>query len=306
VTELLASDERGIARAAELLRAGEVVAFPTETVYGLGADATRDSAVARIYEAKGRPAHNPLIVHVDGADAARGHAARWPQEADVLARRFWPGPLTMVVPAAAHLSRAALAGGDTVGLRAPDHPTALALLRACGLPLAAPSANRSGSLSPVRAEHVLDDLGGRIAAVLDGGACRVGIESTVVDLCGEEPVVLRPGMVERAALEGALGQRVLLAGERRAEGEPLRSPGLLDRHYAPRIPLRLKSRAEVESAAKDVARVFLPATPEEAARTLYEALWNAQHSGFREIWMEAAPATEEWTAVRDRLRRAAE
>lgn len=305
MTERLAPDERGIARAAELLRAGQTVAFPTETVYGLGADATSDEAVGRIYEAKGRPAHNPIIVHVDGAASAAAFASHWPPDAERLARRFWPGPLTLVVPASPRLSRAALAGGDTVGLRAPDHPVALALLRACGLPLAAPSANRSGSLSPVRAEHVLADLAGRIAAVLDGGGCRVGIESTVLDISRGEPVILRPGMIDRGLVEEALDRSVALLHERSGD-EPLRSPGLLDRHYAPRIPLRLKTRAEIDGAPGHVARIALPPTPEEAARTLYEALWNAQHSGAREIWLEAPPRTEEWSAVADRLRRAAE
>ncbi|MBI5154293.1 threonylcarbamoyl-AMP synthase [Candidatus Poribacteria bacterium] len=319
MTELLEPTPAGISRAASLLRAGRLVAFPTETVYGLGANALEDDAVRRIFTAKGRPSHNPTIIHVPDAEAARRFAAVWPSEAERLAERFWPGPLTLVVPAAAGLSPAALAGGTTVGLRAPDHPVALELLRECGLPLAAPSANSSGHLSPVEAAHVIEDLGGRIDAVLDGGTCLIGIESTVLDLTAETPTILRPGMVSRAQLETALGRSIRAASVSPPEmDEPAKSPGLLERHYAPHVPLRVRPRAEVESAPSGVARIrisgkpvpghlewTLPASPEGFAAGLYRTLWACQTSGAREIWLEEPPEGEAWLAVRDRLRRAA-
>ncbi|MDK2972430.1 MAG: L-threonylcarbamoyladenylate synthase [Candidatus Sumerlaeota bacterium] len=317
--ERLEPTNEGIRRAAAYLAEGQLVAFPTETVYGLGADATNSLAIRRVYEAKGRPSHNPLIVHVPDAEAARRWAAQWPRGAELLAAHFWPGPLTLVVPAADGLAPAALANGTTVGLRAPDHPVALALLRASGLPLAAPSANASGTLSPVCAEHVLSSLGDSLAAVLDGGRCRVGIESTVVDCTGDVPRILRPGIIGRDAIERVLGldvpQPEINAGRR---VRPLLSPGLMDRHYAPRIPLRVVSREQLAEAPTTARRVFLaegtvnpretdhvlPADSVEFAGQLYAVLWELQDSGAAEIWMEKLPASEEWAALRDRLRRA--
>ncbi|MCB2153370.1 threonylcarbamoyl-AMP synthase [bacterium] len=314
----LSTSTADLSRAAELLRGGRLVAFPTETVYGLGADATNDEAVRSIYAAKGRPSHNPTIIHVNHSSAAQRFAAAWPDAAERLTERFWPGPLTIVVPAGPDLSSAALAGGKTAGFRAPNHPAALELLAQCGRPIAAPSANVSGHLSPVDVDHVIHDLDGRIDAVIAGGPCRIGIESTVIDLSQDEPRILRPGMIDRAALESALGTAV-------AEGvadqqSELRSPGLLTKHYAPRIPLHIKSRDEMLTAATEVSRVFLdsvptfsgdhslvgilPADPARFASSLYRVLWECQASGAHEIWLERPPVTDDWTAIHDRLRRA--
>jgi L-threonylcarbamoyladenylate synthase len=300
---------QGLRRAAELLAAGQLVAFPTETVYGLGADATSSAAIRRLYEAKGRPAHNPLIVHLARADDALRWAAEWPASARRLAQRFWPGPLTLVVPAGGGIAPQTLAGGSTVGLRVPDHPVALALLDLLPFPLAAPSANASGTLSPVEAAHVAASLGERVAAVLDGGRCRVGIESTVVDCTQDVPRVLRPGVLTAEEI-GATAAGI-------ATGGALRSPGLLDRHYAPVVPLRLVSRRDLTTAPRGVARVFigtphfpvgegdavLPPDPRAAAALLYATLWEVQ-SHAEAIWVEEPPANEEWHAVRDRLSRA--
>lgn len=318
-TRLLADTPQDIAAAAELLRRGELVAFPTETVYGLAADATNSAAVRRIFDVKGRPATNPLIVHVADAQGAHRWARRWPEAAERLAIAFWPGPLTLVVPAGGELSREALAGGETVGLRAPDHRVAQQLLRACGQPLAAPSANSSGHLSPVDAAHVIADLGGRIAAVLDGGPCHVGIESTVIDLVGETPVILRPGMIGRADIESLLGREVLVRQEVGTE-QVRRSPGMFERHYAPRVPLRVTTREQLAEAPVGAARVFLAQMPgqprpfdaalssiaQEYARGLYALLWRLQASGAAEIWLENPPDAPEWQAIHDRLRRARE
>ncbi len=324
MAEFLLPTKDGLERAAAMLHAGEVVAFPTETVYGLGADATNHSAVQRIFDAKGRPGNNPLIVHVLDAKSARRWAREWPADAQRLAERFWPGPLTMILPAADGLSSQALAGGTTVGLRAPDHPVALKLLETCGLPLAAPSANRSGNLSPVDAQHVMDDLGSRIAGVLDGGPCHVGLESTVLDLTGKTPVILRPGMITQTMIEETIGHPVRLAEHMVEQGSSasLKSPGLLSRHYAPRVPLRIKSREEISSAPQGIARLLVEArdlntqttdnpdvyhlgnTAEEFASQLYRVLWVCQSSGVAEIWVEIPPDAHEWTAVRNRLRRA--
>jgi L-threonylcarbamoyladenylate synthase len=318
MAERLAPDAAGIARAAELLRAGELVVFPTETVYGLGARADRDAAVAEIYRAKGRPAHNPLIVHVADEAAARRWSSAWNESASRLADAFWPGPLTLVVQAAPELSRLALAGGSTVGLRAPSHPVALALLRAAGLPVAAPSANRSGNVSPTRAEHAEAALGSSVAAILDGGPCGVGIESTVVDLTGAVPRVLRPGAVTRAQIAAVLAQEVASPEDAVRTGV-LRSPGLLSRHYAPAIPLRLATAEEAHAArargayavtfgeATDIAadRAVLREDAVAAAASLYALLHLAERSGACEIVFEHPPAGEDWEAIRDRLRRAA-
>ncbi|MEW6048828.1 MAG: L-threonylcarbamoyladenylate synthase, partial [Bacillota bacterium] len=227
-------DAEVLRQAGRVIRDGGLVAFPTETVYGLGADALSDRAVQRIFEAKGRPADNPLIVHVASVEAVGDLAfpdpfGRW----EMLARRFWPGPLTLVLPCRPVVSRAVTAGLGTVAIRMPRHAVALGLIDAAGRPVAAPSANRSGRPSPSSASHVLEDLDGRIEWVLDGGPTGVGVESTVLDLCGEVPVVLRPGGVGLEALTDALGE-VKLAGEEVAPGEAPRSPGLKYRHYAPR------------------------------------------------------------------------
>ncbi|MDX2120591.1 MAG: L-threonylcarbamoyladenylate synthase [Gemmatimonadota bacterium] len=322
---IVPADAAGIAEAAALLRAGELVAFPTETVYGLGGNALDPAAVARIYEAKGRPEYNPLIVHLADAAGARALATRWPEPAERLSRRWWPGPLTLVLPRAAGIPDIVTAGGGTVALRVPAHPAAQALLRAAGVPLAAPSANRSGEVSPTTAAHVARGLAGRIPLVLDGGATNVGIESTVLDLSGPMPVLLRPGMISRAELEREIGPVGTPGREPPREG-PRPSPGMLERHYAPRAPLRLVPGAQdaVELAravhargervgavtlgdplpdADDVIR--LPPEPEGYARGLYGALHRLDELGVALILAVAPPVDARWDAVRDRLRRAA-
>lgn len=238
--ERLAGDRAGIEQAAAALRAGELVAFPTETVYGLGADATSAAAVANVFRAKGRPRDNPLIVHVAGAAAARALGVVWTEAAAVLAQHFWPGPLTLVVRTtpAIRVPAAVRGGLDTVAVRCPDHPLAAKLLAAAAIPVAAPSANRSGRPSPTTADAVADALGGDSAAgrvwLVDGGAARIGVESTVVDVSGPHPVLLRPGGLGRAAIEQWVGP---LADP--APGGPARSPGMRYRHYAPERPLVL-------------------------------------------------------------------
>lgn len=236
-TERLAPDPKGLTRAADLLRAGGLVAFPTETVYGLGAHAGQDRAVARIFEAKGRPRFNPLIVHLAEPDQAR-EVVEWPDTADLLARAFWPGPLTLVLPLrqAAPISPLVTGGLPTLAVRVPDHPVARALLRDVGGPVAAPSANASGRLSPTRADHVMAGLEGRIEAVLDAGDCPVGLESTIVGLSGA-PRLLRPGGLPAERIEEALGARLGTAGA------GIDAPGQLNSHYAPRAGLRLNAVA---------------------------------------------------------------
>src|ERR1700693_4077841 len=218
-------------RAAALIRAGELVAFPTETVYGLGANALDPIAVKKIYVAKGRPADSPLIVHVDSIEMARGLAREWPEKADKLARRFWPGPLTLVLPKKPHVPDKLTAGLDTVGIRMPSNPIALALIGEAGVPVAAPSANLFSELSPTTAEHVRAAMGDRVAMVLDGGRTTVGIESTVLSLAGPEAILLRPGMVSQAEIEEVIGP-VLVPGSAPAAAHP--SPGMHRRHYSPK------------------------------------------------------------------------
>ncbi|WP_135469527.1 L-threonylcarbamoyladenylate synthase [Crenalkalicoccus roseus] len=268
MTRLLPPGEVG--RAAALLREGALVAFPTETVYGLGADARNPRALAAVFEAKGRPRFNPLIVHYPEAGAAFAEVAA-EGRARTLAARFWPGPLTLVLPRrpGCGVDLLASAGLETLAVRVPAHPLALALLRAAGVPVAAPSANRSGAVSPTTAEHVLEGLGGRIAAVLDGGPCPVGVESTVLDLSGEEAVLLRPGGVPVEAIEAAIGPVARRAAAVEG-GEGLRSPGLLASHYAPGLPVRLEAR---EAAPDEALLAFGPA-PSGAAVT-----WNLSERG---------------------------
>ena len=250
-----------IAHAAARLARGELVAFPTETVYGLGADALDPDAIARIFAAKGRPAWNPVIAHVADADAARALCAEWPAGAQRLADAFWPGPLTLVLPKRAIVPDIATAGLDAVGVRVPAHPVALALLRAFGRPIAAPSANRFTRVSPTTAAHVVTSLGDRVSLVLDGGACDVGIESTVVDLAGATPTLLRPGAVTRGQLEAVLGQRVDAPEHRVPSGDdpsavPVagqRAPGMSDRHYAPGADVWLFDPPQREEIAAALA-----------------------------------------------------
>ena len=315
-----------IARAAELLREGQVVAFPTETVYGLGADATSPEAVQRIYEAKGRPAHNPIIVHVADVAAARRLAAPWPAVADELADRWWPGPLTLVVRKSPAIPDIVTAGQPTVALRVPAHPVAQAILRAARIPLAAPSANLSGRTSPTQARHVEKSLAGRVPLIIDGGPTDIGIESTVVDLSGPVPRLLRPGLIARGELERVLGP---LEGppEPGASDEGRPSPGMLDRHYAPSAALvlysgtpspELRHRADAVRADGGLigavvhhllphgcdTLVALPGEPGAYASGLYRALHELDDRGCRLILVEAPPDSPDWAAVRDRLTRA--
>lgn len=322
MTELLSSDPSGIARAASLLRAGELVAFGTETVYGLGADATDARAVAAIFAAKGRPHFNPLICHYPDAGAAFAQVVDSPA-ARTLARAFWPGPLTLVLPRRAECEVALLAGAglETLAVRVPAHAVALALLRAVGRPVAAPSANRSGQVSPTTVGHVLDGLGGRIAAALDCGTCAVGVESTVLGLTGPQPVLLRPGGVTTEAIEeliGAVGRGIPHAVVEASRG--LRSPGMMVSHYAPSLPVRL----DAEAAGTDEGLLaFGPPLPgagatfalsaagdlTEAAANLFAGLrWldvEGQRLGLRRIAAMRIPRHGLGLAINDRLERAA-
>ncbi len=338
-----APDAHSIQQAAEILRRGGLVAFPTETVYGLGANALDAQAVARIYEAKGRASNNPLIVHVGDVDAAQELVDAWPDTAQRLAERFWPGPLTLVLPRNSRIPDIVTGGGNTVGVRVPAHPVALALLRASGLPIAAPSANRSLQLSPTRAAHVLSGLDGRIDALLDGGPTRGGLESTVLNLTTKRPTLLRPGLVSPAEIEAVVGpihRRPLVAKDADA---PLPAPGMLSRHYAPRAPLEIiaRSSSRVETllaeghivghltadlpigdpmddmqrrletgmgglaAFQHLHVVRMPTDPAAYAAILYERLHVLDALGVTYILVDALPQSEAWLAVRDRLSRAA-
>jgi len=319
-----------IAEAVRRLRAGRLVAFPTETVYGLGADALNPEAIARVFALKGRPAHNPLIVHVADIDSARPLAARWTPQAQRLADTFWPGPLTIVVPRSARVPDIVTGGGPTVALRCPDHPLALALLRVFGGPLVGPSANRSGSVSPTTAAHVRAAFDGDDVIVIDGGPCRVGIESTVVSLAGESPLVLRRGAVAPEQLAAALDVDVACAPAVAPEGSVARSsPGMLPSHYAPDAAVMLFAAAapphEWEHSPRPIVALALSDTlqrPRECRgpRTLvrmptdahaygaklYAALREADDARAEIILVEEPRDTGAlWDAIRDRLARAA-
>jgi L-threonylcarbamoyladenylate synthase len=301
-----------IQTAAAYLRAGELVAFPTETVYGLGADASNPQAVRRIFAAKGRPADHPVIVHLASAGGATGWAAAMPDEARALADAFWPGPLTLILPRAPHVDDIVTGGQDTVGLRVPAHPVAQELLAAFGGGIAAPSANRFGRISPTTAAHVADDVGTHVAAILDGGSCAVGIESTIVAFVGGEPTLLRPGGIGIAALARVLGR-----APARPDANAPRAPGTLAAHYAPRTPATLAApdallaeiaqlsardeRVAVLARAKrrpaDFGDVWI-AAPADPERYAHDAA-NADA-----IVIEAVPGDDAWLAVRDRLARA--
>ncbi|MEZ4320796.1 MAG: L-threonylcarbamoyladenylate synthase [Myxococcota bacterium] len=302
----LEPDPAAVAEAAAVLRAGGLVAFPTETVYGLGADARTDAAITRIYEAKQRPGSNPLIVHVPDTGAARALSAGWSSEADRLAEAFWPGPLTLVVPRGPGVSARVSGGLDTVGLRVPAHPVALRLLEEAGLPVAAPSANPYTRISPTTAQHVVDGLGSRVDVVLDGGPTPVGIESTVVSVLGT-PRLLRAGMLDAAALREVVPD--LEVGP--ADG-PARSPGLAPRHYAPRARLSVgpytpasgRGHLQRGGTATGPLAIALPADPWGYAAGLYAALHRLDGLGCTEIVADPLPDGEAWQALRDRLERA--
>jgi L-threonylcarbamoyladenylate synthase len=319
-----------------VLRRGGLVAFPTETVYGLGANALDADAVAGIFRAKGRPANNPIIVHVGEPRDALGVVAEWPDTAQRLTARFWPGPLTLVLPRRETVPGIVTAGGPMVAVRVPAHPVALALLRAAGVPLAAPSANRSSRLSPTRAEHVLRDLDGLIDMVLDAGPAPGGLESTVLDLTSSPPRLLRPGLIQPEQIAAAIGA-ITQAPTAAAKAGALPSPGMLARHYAPRTPLecvegdateRVRARANAGEKvgwlmfgrwiiwdnlfathpSSRWGQVFagdLPGDPVECAAKLYDLLHLFDRVGLRRIVVELPPDTPEWLAVRDRLKRAA-
>ena len=318
-------DAADVERAAGLLVAGQLVAFPTETVYGLGARADDDAAVARIFAAKGRPAEHPLIVHVaEPADGIVFASAR-PLAARRLIEAFWPGPLTVIVPRALGMAAAAAGGQDTVGLRCPQHPVARAMLAAARrhgvLGVAAPSANRFGHVSPTCAQHVVDEFGDDLA-VLDGGDCEVGIESSIVDCSGAHPVLLRPGVLTRARIEAVLGEPL-----REPDANSPRASGTLEAHYAPRAKVRLMaapmlqtalqmlgtsalklavySRTVGPPAGSPLRRRAMPASAEAAAHELFAALRELDATGVDLIWVEEPPAEPAWEGVRDRLRRAA-
>ncbi len=306
-----------LAEAARLIRAGELVAFPTETVYGLGGDATNERAVARIFEAKGRPQFNPLITHVPGTTEAKA-LVRWNDLAERLAGRFWPGPLTLVLPRAAASPIALLvtAGLDSVAIRAPDHPLAQALLRAAGRPIAAPSANRSGAVSPTRADHVAESLGDRVPLILDGGPCAVGVESTVLDLTTSPPTMLRPGGVTREAIEAEIGP-IALSAALPAGDAARKSPGQLESHYAPSCPVRLAATAvgpgeallafgpHPLTGARQTLNLSAAGDLAEAAANLFAHLRALDRPDIDRIAVMPIPETGLGLAINDRLRRAA-
>jgi L-threonylcarbamoyladenylate synthase len=282
-----------VARAAELLRAGSLVAIPTETVYGLGANALDEAAVRRIFEAKGRPLSSPLIVHVSSIAMARSLAREWPREAEALAARFWPGPLTIIVPKDSRVPDMVTAGLPSVGLRMPSHPLALAVIEAAGIPIAAPSANRFTELSPTTAQHVREGLGDRVDLILDGGPCTVGIESTVISLAGPKPRILRPGMVSQTQIEEAIGPV--------ETGGGAESPGQHPKHYSPRTRVVIDARPSHGKGAE----LHLPHDPAAAAETLYRRLHDLDQEGYDWIAIDLPPETPEWAGIRDRIIRAA-
>ena len=322
--------EAHIDDAVRLLCAGELVAFPTETVYGLGADAGNDSAVAKIFTVKGRPSEHPLIVHVADVEAADRFAVDVPGFAAALMRNFWPGPLTLILPRRDGVAAAAAGGQASIGLRCPAHPVAQALLAACAratpcvLGLAAPSANLFGRVSPTTAGHVQAEFGDGLL-VLDGGPCEIGIESTIVDCTRGVPVLLRPGVLTRPQIEAACGQRLRLPHEL-ADAAP-RASGTLEAHYAPRAKVRLMtaqalqtaldvlgadaaniatySHAVLQTRSRSVLRQRMPDDAGEAAHQLFALLRSFDEQGVRLIWIELPPDTPEWEGVRDRLQRAA-
>jgi len=305
-----------VRRAAQILRTGGLVAFPTETVYGLGADASSEQAVARLFQVKRRPADHPVIVHFASSESAFQWASDIPDAARKLARKFWPGPLTLILKRSALAKDFVTGGQDTVGLRVPSHPVAHELLLVFGGAVAAPSANRFGRVSPTTLAHVREDLGSDVEVVLEGGPSEVGIESTIVDLSGATPVLLRPGRISKQDVESVIGK----IGEKTASSP--RHSGGLERHYAPRTPARMvpvhaldkeiskgKSVAVLAFSRPDQRVDFwlrMPRDPQAYAQKLYAALRELDGAGCEQILVEAPPDTAEWAAVRDRLKRACE
>lgn len=322
----LVPDAAVIAEAAALLRRGGLVAFPTETVYGLGAHALDAAAVERIYRAKGRPSYNPLIVHVAHREQALDVASTWPAIADALAAAFWPGPLTLVLPKRSEVPDAVTAGLPSVAVRVPAHPVARALLAACAVPIAAPSANRSMTLSPTTGQHVAKSLGDAVDLILDGGPTTVGIESTVIDLTTPTPTLLRPGTITLGQIESVVGP--VRIASKAADGAARSSPGMMDRHYAPRARLALADPHDVRSVIDrervtatrigalvrsalvpdrgNVRCITMPAEAGAYAAQLYMALHTLDDAGCDAIIVERVPTSSEWLGVRDRLERAAQ
>lgn len=325
--DALQPDVDVMARAAAIIRGGGLVAMPTETVYGLAGNALDPASIARIYAAKGRPSHNPLIAHVADAAQAQTLAAEWPEMARALAARFWPGPLTMVVRRKALVPTELTAGLDTFGVRVPDHPVALALIRAAGVPLAAPSANRFTEVSPVTAAQVARGLGAAVDMILDAGHTRVGIESTVVDVSGGRPVLLRPGMITQQEIEAVVGPVSRHRGVAQDDA-PRPAPGMVARHYAPRARVELvpmgAMRTALDTARRNAAATTLgclvhsesapaglgfsrqlPSSPDGYASALYDGLHDADAAGCARLLIEDVPQDAVWEAIRDRLTRAA-
>ena len=320
VSTIVEATEENIARAAELLRAGEVVALPTETVYGLGADASNAEAVRKVFKLKGRPADHPVIVHLRDATQLEDYAREIPHSARRLAERFWPGPLTLILKRQPSVPDVITGGQDTVGLRVPSHPITQALLAAFGGALAAPSANKFGRISPTRAAHVAQDFGAHAPMILDGDATTIGIESTIVDLSGERPALLRPGSISAAAIEEVLGEPLA-----QMNADSPRASGTLEKHYAPRAALKIVKRVEmidllvgnrgrrvavlaievnVPRLSPTLVRV-LPAVANQYAQALYASLRELDATGADLILVEQPPQTPAWMAVNDRLARAA-
>ncbi len=321
------TDPQAVLQAAAVIQAGGLVGFPTETVYGLGADASSDSAVAGIFTAKGRPSDHPLIVHVADAAQVGDYASVVPGFAEKLIAAFWPGPLTVILPRKPGVAASAAGGQDSIGLRCPAHPVALAFLKACRTGVAGPSANRFGRVSPTTAQHVIDELGEGLL-VLDGGACDVGIESSIVDCTRGRPVLLRPGVLTRAQLEKACGQAVLDPDDLvlGADTAP-RASGTLESHYAPVARVRLMDAKAIQTAldllgadaaniaiyARTIVRIKsekvlyrrMPDDARATAQQLFAVLRDFDSKGVKLIWIETPPPDEAWAGVRDRLGRAA-
>ena len=311
---------RALAEAVRILKAGGIVAFPSETVYGLAADAKNSEAVAKIFTAKGRPANNPLIVHCYDQSAAQDCVKGWNARCDALAQAFWPGPLTLVLAKADDIPDIVTAGGTTVAVRVPSHITARALLAHYTKPLAAPSANRSNEISPSCAEHVLKSLAGRIPLILDGGPCTVGLESTVLDLSSPNPRILRQGAISQSQIETVLGHSV---GIKNFDPQNPRSPGMMRRHYAPSKPVHLFDTVDdvldddvpdgkivlitfgefLAKISDKICYRALPDDPTAAARQLYEALHWADEQDAETIYIQKPPLGQPWDAIRDRLSR---
>ncbi|MGR9116432.1 MAG: L-threonylcarbamoyladenylate synthase [Gammaproteobacteria bacterium] len=322
------ADDDAIERAAQLLRQGCLVAFPTETVYGLGADASNPEAVKRIFRAKGRPADHPLIVHIADVESIADWALTVPESARRLAARFWPGPLTLILKKKPNVPSVVTGGQDTVGLRVPDNPVALRLLRAFGGGVAAPSANRFKRISPTQASHVAEELGGLVDMILDGGPCRVGVESTIVDLSGSKPALLRPGQITRLQIEQVLGGELLVVRHTdQANAINIRAPGMMKIHYAPVTPALLCSNERLPETIRDMtsqgqkigvliyrsniqaeSNIRVSSMPEQAddyAQALYAALRELDAMRLDKILIEQPPETDEWRAINDRLSKAA-